>query len=353
MLLMIHTMAMLRSIMSVRGTAPRRLGSLVSFRTFGTWNPRFIPPAQSPTFNLKADDVSILYSPQQFFETLKQEIAAANERVSIASLYLGDGDLESTFVDVLYQKAHENPGMQFNFLFDKSRGTRGPKNTVTQLQRLIRSNDARLSLLLLPQVERYESFLPPRWIEGVGVQHMKLYVFDDTVIVSGANLSKDYFTNRQDRYWCFRNAPEMAGFFHSLVGTLTTCAHSLSKAGELLPPTSSLTSYTINSILQDGKYDRLVPNAAASDADVLISPLMQLGTLNIRHDEILTSHLLESLSEEDRGYMATGYFNLPELYQQQILSGVSKVRWKPLMSRALSTSTKPRVCTVGCFDRSS
>ena len=35
--------------------------------------------------------------------------------------------------------------------------------------------------------------------EVVGVNHLKVYLFDDDVILSGANLSNTYFTNRQDR----------------------------------------------------------------------------------------------------------------------------------------------------------
>ena len=31
----------------------------------------------------------------------------------------------------------------------------------------------------------------------IGLQHCKIYIFDDSVIISGANLSHDYFTNRQ------------------------------------------------------------------------------------------------------------------------------------------------------------
>lgn len=38
--------------------------------------------------------------------------------------------------------------------------------------------------------------LPERYNELIGIQHMKLYMFDDSIIISGANLSQDYFTNR-------------------------------------------------------------------------------------------------------------------------------------------------------------
>lgn len=45
--------------------------------------------------------------------------------------------------------------------------------------------------------------MPKRINEGWGLQHMKLYGVDDEIILSGANLSNDYFTNRQDRYHLF------------------------------------------------------------------------------------------------------------------------------------------------------
>lgn len=48
--------------------------------------------------------------------------------------------------------------------------------------------------------------LPGRVMETVGVHHMKVYGWDDkNVIISGANLSNDYFINRQDRYVLFHD----------------------------------------------------------------------------------------------------------------------------------------------------
>lgn len=48
-----------------------------------------------------------------------------------------------------------------------------------------------------------KKYIPKRINEGWGLQHMKLYGIDDEIIMSGANLSNDYFTNRQDRYHVF------------------------------------------------------------------------------------------------------------------------------------------------------
>ena len=49
--------------------------------------------------------------------------------------------------------------------------------------------------------------LPPRVSEVVGVCHLKAYIFDNDVLISGANLSNDYFTIRQVSSELARAAP--------------------------------------------------------------------------------------------------------------------------------------------------
>ena len=40
--------------------------------------------------------------------------------------------------------------------------------------------------------------------EIAGVHHQKIYIFDNSVILGGANLSHNYFLNRKDRYIHFK-----------------------------------------------------------------------------------------------------------------------------------------------------
>lgn len=65
-----------------------------------------------------------------------------------------------------------------------------------------------------------KAILPKRINEGWGLQHMKLYGIDDEIIMSGANLSDDYFTNRQDRYHVFKSR-EITNYFYDVYRT--TC----------------------------------------------------------------------------------------------------------------------------------
>ena len=62
-------------------------------------------------------------------------------------------------------------------------------------------NTCTVSLFHTPKLRGiYKKTIPDKYNELIGLQHCKLFVFDDSVIISGANLSSDYFTNRQDRY---------------------------------------------------------------------------------------------------------------------------------------------------------
>ncbi|KAL4443904.1 hypothetical protein ABPG75_011641 [Micractinium tetrahymenae] len=69
--------------------------------------------------------------------------------------------------------------------------------------------------------------LPPRVSEVIGVMHMKCYVFDDTVLISGANISSTYLSTRQDRYIVLRNAPQLAAFLNQAVDTVGRFSYQL------------------------------------------------------------------------------------------------------------------------------
>lgn len=69
--------------------------------------------------------------------------------------------------------------------------------------------------------------------EIFGVHHMKFYIFDDDIIFSGANLSQHYFTEKQDRYFYIRNAPEIADYYDNLLQTLMNNAYQVEDDGNI------------------------------------------------------------------------------------------------------------------------
>ena len=71
-------------------------------------------------------------------------------------------------------------------------------------------------------------FLPPRWNEVLSVYHIKSYIFDNNMILSGANLSHDYFTSRIDRYVLFEDCPDLVRFYEDYFSILSNYCSSVS-----------------------------------------------------------------------------------------------------------------------------
>lgn len=78
--------------------------------------------------------------------------------------------------------------------------------------------------------------------EICSVHHIKLCLFDNTVILTGANLSYDYFTNRYDRYILFQNQAQICNFLSSFVNIYIKYSQNLR---------------LINSINQQHNFDKL------------------------------------------------------------------------------------------------
>lgn len=82
----------------------------------------------------------------------------------------------------------QNSGLRTKALFDYTRGLRGPKNSKTMLDSLVKDFETRFTLYLYhtPNLRgMVKRFLPERTNETVGVMHMKIYIADNDLIISG------------------------------------------------------------------------------------------------------------------------------------------------------------------------
>jgi CDP-diacylglycerol--glycerol-3-phosphate 3-phosphatidyltransferase len=77
----------------------------------------------------------------------------------------------------------------------------------SRLRPLLADDDrGRSGVFLFPvNDERLRRILPSPLDEVAGVFHMKAYIVDDEMVLSGANLSEEYFDDRLDRYMLFAN----------------------------------------------------------------------------------------------------------------------------------------------------
>uniref|UniRef100_A0A8D0NW70 CDP-diacylglycerol--glycerol-3-phosphate 3-phosphatidyltransferase n=1 Tax=Sus scrofa TaxID=9823 RepID=A0A8D0NW70_PIG len=313
-----------------------------------------------PEFGVSSSHVRVLASPAEFFELMKGQIRAAQRRVVMASLYLGTGPLEQELVDCLESTLEKSLQAKFpsdlkvSILLDFTRGSRGRKNSRTMLLPLLQRfpEQVRVSLFHTPNLRGlFRLLLPERLNETIGLQHIKVYLFDDNVILSGANLSDSYFTNRQDRYVFLQDCPEIADFFTELVDAVGDVSLQLQGddtvqvvEGMVHPYKGDRAAYckaankrvmdVINSArtrqqmlhAQTFHGDSLwtQEDAAASGdrrpaLDTWIYPLIQMKPFAIQIDELVTETLLTEAERGARVYLTTGYFNLTQAYMDLVL----------------------------------
>lgn len=106
----------------------------------------------------------------------------------MASLYLGTGGLEQALVQEVSTALERKKDLHCQFLLDHLRGTRGSPNSCSILQPIMKKYHPRASLSLYhtPNFRGLlKKLLPERFNEGMGLQHMKVFIFDNNVIITG------------------------------------------------------------------------------------------------------------------------------------------------------------------------
>lgn len=178
--------------------------------------------------------VTTLGGPTEFYERLQEAAADAQHRLLLASLYIGTGEKEQALLDAVAAACDRVPSLQATLLVDALRTQRVERSGMSSLDKIFErcgrhiSTDKEVAVATPARglsVFLYHTHmlgkignrvLPPRWNEGISLQHCKVYLFDNTVILSGANLSDTYFTDRDDRYVVFTECAPLADYVHEL-----------------------------------------------------------------------------------------------------------------------------------------
>ncbi|CAO0799778.1 unnamed protein product [Mucor circinelloides] len=304
----------------------------------------------APTFYTNGDNIKPLYQPSDFYSHLKSSILSAKERVFIAALYIGQSEQE--LVDTLRLALEKTPTLQVNVLIDCLRGTRASKgqSSATLLLPLIKDypDQIKIAMYHTPDLTGIlKKTLPQRFNESIGLMHLKVYGFDNSVMLSGANLSTDYFTNRQDRYMIFDNQKALTCYYHDLLKLVSDCSYQLSL------PKNQEQSYsltikddTADPVKDSRRYRRQVHQRLQQfiqsqeekehceengNADTAVLPVIQMGPFHIRQDERLTLELLNIANRQQDNpwtiHLTSGYFNFTEKYKAFILKTRARFRF--------------------------
>ncbi|KAJ5198826.1 Phospholipase D phosphatidylserine synthase type [Penicillium cf. griseofulvum] len=324
----------------------------------------------APRFEVPASHIHIIDSPANFYSTLKNKIRNARRRIYLSTLYIGK--TEHDLVDTLSQALRSNPDLKVSILTDALRGTRETPN-------------ASCASLLCSLVEEYgperveirmfhtpnltglrKKWIPSRVNEGWGLQHMKLYGIDDEIILSGANLSEEYFTSRLDRYHVFDSKvlTEYYAKIHHAVCSLsfqvlpdpqkkssyildwptTNKAPSpLDDAQEFITHSSTLLSPLIQA--SDNK-----PALPSSSSQTYVYPVSQFTSL-LQPDDTSTEypamttilHLLSSSSVfvGARWLFTAGYFNMHPVLSSLMISSTTTASRTPTTTKGTVLTASP------------
>ncbi|XP_034934083.1 CDP-diacylglycerol--glycerol-3-phosphate 3-phosphatidyltransferase, mitochondrial [Chelonus insularis] len=310
---------------------------------------------KAPGFLIDSSKVQIIHEPTDFYSILLEKAKNVRQRIILGSLYIGTGELEKNLIKAIEQSlVNSNGKVKVNILLDYMRGTRGQTNSVKMLEPLLKNkyvDSCSISLYHTPKLKGLlKLILPNRFNELIGLQHMKIYIFDDSVIISGANLSNDYFVNRQDRYFLIEDCKELSDFYYKLISLVAKFSFQLLPDNKLVAPIlfnsttksndqntlkttvvqnttfielarNELTTFYTNEIKKShDSQHKLLNGYNNKSLDTWIFPLIQMGQLEIFYECQITQKLLKTAPEKSILQFATGYFNLTKEYSNALLN---------------------------------
>lgn len=141
-------------------------------------------------------------------------------------------------------------------------------------------------------------------------------------MLSGANLSKDYFVDRQDRYVLLDDTAA-ADCFHAALLRLTQCQSKVSAAASTTTTSAAAAAAAVASAAMASRPPRVDTAVQAADilgpldansgtsagVDTWVFPTVQCAPWGIRQDEAVLEQMLGALPEASDVLLATPYLN--------------------------------------------
>lgn len=269
-----------------------------------------------PYLPLQAENVTFLHSAKQFKQAIIELIRSAKTRIYITALYWQLDEAGQEILQALYAAKRERPELDVKILVDWHRAQRnllGAEKSQTNAEWY---EEQRL------QAEMPSMFfgVPINTREVFGVLHIKGFVFDDTVLYSGASINNVYLHQaekfRYDRYQKITD-PALANSFVDFINQFLlneTAVYALDCAER--PSTkenrSNIKAFR-KQLANEGRYR--FESAVGFEQGLKITPLFGLGgSHNLLNETIENLFLLV----QEKLVICTPYFNFPRSLQQKL-----------------------------------
>ncbi len=272
--------------------------------------------AQLPKTPQKLDEIRTLYTPSEFRSALFASIAKSMRRIYLVALYLDHDEAGYEILDALYRAKQNRPDLEVYLLVDWHRARRGRIGTTHS------DTNANWYRAMANQNLKNASVpiygVPVNTREALGVLHLKGFVFDDTVIYSGASINNVYLHQhdkyRYDRYQLITN-PILAETMISYIREHLLSADAvrrLDSNDRFKNPEFKNDTRQFRLNLKHASYS-LRDNA--SNDELAVTPLVGLGKQSVLNTTI---HHLTS-SADQKLTLCTPYFNLPARIMRNII----------------------------------
>ena len=270
---------------------------------------------------LSSNDVEFIYSSKDFHQQLLALINTANKRIYLTALYLQDDEAGREILHAIYQAKQKNPNLDVCIFVDfhrAQRGLIGEKKSLGNRQ------------LYLDLSEQYEHDINIYGVavkqkEFLGVLHLKGFVFDDTLLFSGASIN-DIYLHVGDKYRCDRfhkfNSSALADSFVDYLNETFINSTLAPRINQINVPAKKAIKAIIKelkALLKRAKYK--VNNPSAKVSDILVIPFVGLGA---RGNQLNLTARKVFKSAENKLVVFTPYFNFPKALAADLRRALKK-----------------------------
>ncbi|MFQ1022890.1 CDP-diacylglycerol--serine O-phosphatidyltransferase [Avibacterium paragallinarum] len=270
-----------------------------------------------PSLALQPSQIDFLHHPAEFKQQIIQLIREAKTRIYITALYWQNDEAGQEILNEVFAAKSRNPELEVKIFVDWHRAQRnllGAEKSATNAdwyceQRAIHQYGEHAHLFFGVPVNTREVF---------GVLHIKGFIFDDTLLYSGASINNVYLQQnekyRYDRYHKITHSALADSMVNFLQQYLLSNQAVLPLDNAERPKTKEIRQHIRafrKGLASDGQYKF----AKEENSDLKITPLFGLGG-----GANLLNRTIEDLFQivQEKLVICTPYFNFPRPLQQKI-----------------------------------
>ncbi|MDH2997323.1 phosphatidylserine synthase [Pasteurellaceae bacterium LFhippo2] len=268
----------------------------------------------------QADKVNFLGSSAEFKTRILELIAQAQSRIYLTALYFEQDEAGQEILDALYQAKIARPELDIKILVDWHRAQRGRIGEETSRSNADWYADVRNKYALPPEKDIAFFGVPINSRELFGVLHLKGFIFDDTLLYSGASINNVYLHQkdryRYDRYHQIENAT-LANTFVEFIQHHILPDAAVSRLDKGHRPKTAEIRPAIKMFRKSlSQQSFAFSGQALNEMQLMASPLVGLGRKNKLNKtiEALFYKVKQKLT------ICTPYFNLPR-------SLINRISW--------------------------